>query len=89
MRVQSSCRECHERFYQLWSTSRHGLAMQPYTAEFAGTQLTAQQKDVVIGKARYRAEVGKGQGWVIERGPEGKKKYRITTPWAERTSTIS
>lgn len=25
-----SCRECHERFYQLWSTSFHGLAMQPY-----------------------------------------------------------
>ena len=22
-----SCRECHERFYQLWSTSFHGLAM--------------------------------------------------------------
>ena len=59
-----SCRECHEKFYQLWSTSRHGLAMQPYTAEFARTQLTPQQKDVVIGKTRYRAEVGKGQGWV-------------------------
>ena len=27
-----SCRECHEKFYKLWSTSRHGLAMQPYTA---------------------------------------------------------
>ena len=26
-----SCRECHEKFYQLWSTSMHGLAMQPYT----------------------------------------------------------
>jgi len=72
-----SCRECHEKFYQLWSTSRHGLAMQPYTAEFAGTQLTAQQKDVTIGKTRYRAEVGKGQGWVTETGPAGKKKYPI------------
>ena len=72
-----SCRECHERFYQLWSTSMHGLAMQPYTAEFARTQLTAQQKDVVIGKTRYRAEIGKGQGWVTETGPAGKKKYQI------------
>ena len=26
-----SCRECHERFYGLWSGSMHGLAMQPYT----------------------------------------------------------
>ena len=24
-----SCRDCHEKFYQLWSTSFHGLAMQP------------------------------------------------------------
>ncbi|HEX7503797.1 MAG TPA: HEAT repeat domain-containing protein, partial [Syntrophales bacterium] len=72
-----SCRECHEKFYQLWSTSRHGLAMQPYTAEFARTQLTAQQKDVLIGKTRYRAEIGKGQGWVTETGPTGKKKYPI------------
>ncbi|MGZ6219990.1 MAG: hypothetical protein ACXWMV_08330, partial [Syntrophales bacterium] len=31
----ASCRQCHEKFYQLWSTSRHGLAMQPYTADFA------------------------------------------------------
>ena len=31
----TSCRECHERFYQLWSTSMHGLAMQPYTPGFA------------------------------------------------------
>jgi hypothetical protein len=23
-----SCKQCHERFYQLWSTSKHGLAMQ-------------------------------------------------------------
>ncbi len=51
--------------------------MQPYTAEFARTQLTAQQKDVLIGKTRYRAEIGKGQGWVTETGPTGKKKYPI------------
>jgi very-short-patch-repair endonuclease len=31
----ASCMDCHERFYKLWSTSRHGLAMQPYTADFA------------------------------------------------------
>lgn len=72
-----SCRECHEKFYQLWSTSWHGLAMQPYTAELARTRLTAQEKDVVIGKIRYRANVGKGQGWVQETAPAGKKTYPI------------
>ncbi|MEZ5106942.1 MAG: ammonia-forming cytochrome c nitrite reductase subunit c552 [Draconibacterium sp.] len=29
-----SCRECHERFYQLWSPSYHGQAMMPINAEF-------------------------------------------------------
>jgi mono/diheme cytochrome c family protein len=24
-----SCIECHGKFYQLWASSRHGLAMQP------------------------------------------------------------
>ncbi len=46
----SSCRECHEKFYQLWSTSMHGLAMQPYTANFAKAKLTPQQNDIVIRK---------------------------------------
>ncbi len=45
-----SCIECHGKFYQLWSTSWHGLAMQPYTPEFARANLTAQAKDLVIGK---------------------------------------
>ncbi len=72
-----SCRECHEKFYQLWSTSRHGLAMQPYTSEFAQGQLTEQNEEVVIGKCRYRADIGSKAGFVLETGPEGKTKYGI------------
>src|SRR4030043_241420 len=53
-----SCIECHGKFYQLWATSRHGLAMQPYTPEFARANLTTQPKDLVIGKYRYRADIG-------------------------------
>ena len=70
-----SCRECHERFYQLWSTSFHGLAMQPYTPEFAKAKLTPQEKEVVIGKLKYRADVS--EGVVIEAGPKVTKKYPI------------
>jgi tetratricopeptide (TPR) repeat protein len=73
-----SCRECHERFYGLWSTSFHGLAMQPYTETLARERLAHQKDDVVIGKNRYRAEIGSGAGYVLEVGPDGKKsKYRI------------
>ena len=69
-----SCIECHGKFYQLWSTSRHGLAMQPYTPEFARANLTPQTKAMVIGKYRYRADIGSQAGWVLETDPKGKKK---------------
>jgi len=71
----SSCRECHESFYQLWSTSFHGLAMQPYTPELARNQLTEQTTEIAAGKYRFRADLKKGE--VIERSPEGEHRYRM------------
>src|SRR5512140_3687898 len=53
----ASCRPCHEESYQKWASSRHGLAMQPYTAEFAGHQLSPQVEDIQIGSYRFRAEL--------------------------------
>ncbi len=73
----ASCRECHARFYQLWSTSHHGLAMQPYTAEFARRELTSATQEIAIGAYRFRAEIAGDTGWVHENGPQGEKKYQI------------
>ena len=71
-----SCSECHERFYGLWSTSYHGLAMQPYTEPLAREKLTPQRDDVVIGKNRYRADTA--SGYLLETGADGKKRqFRI------------
>ena len=72
-----SCRDCHEDFYRLWSTSAHGLAMQPYTPGFAKAKLTPQQAQVTIGKRSYRADVGEKAGWITESGPAGQKKYPL------------
>jgi tetratricopeptide (TPR) repeat protein len=72
-----TCRDCHEEFYKIWSTSWHGLAMQPYTAQFARTNLTPQEGEVAIGKRKYQAEIGKSEGWVKENGPGGEHKYPI------------
>lgn len=60
-----SCIECHKKFYQLWASSRHGLAMQPYTAAFGRACLTPQTKALVIGKYRFRADIGPQAGWVL------------------------
>ena len=70
-----SCRECHEKFYQLWAPSRHGLAMQPFTAELFRKSLTVQTEDLVIGDSRYRVEFDGKRGWVRESGPGGDKRY--------------
>jgi tetratricopeptide (TPR) repeat protein len=70
-----SCIECHEKFYRLWSSSFHGLSMQPYTAVFAKAKLTPQQNEIIIGKYRYRADISGDAGWVVEKGPGGEKKY--------------
>lgn len=70
-----SCRQCHEKFYQLWSTSNHGLAMQPYSREFARDRLSPQLHDIAIGEFKYRANLD--EAVVQETGPGEKKSYPI------------
>jgi tetratricopeptide (TPR) repeat protein len=73
----ASCRSCHEKFYQLWSSSFHGLALQPYTEELGKKQLSPQAKPMAIGKADYQADIEGKTGYVREKGPDGEKKYEI------------
>ncbi len=72
-----SCRDCHQKFYKLWSNSRHSLAMQPYTPAFAAANLAPQAAALTVGKYTYRAEIAPEAGWVRETGPQGERKYRI------------
>jgi hypothetical protein len=61
-----SCRQCHERFYELWAPSHHGLAMQPHTAKFADSELIAQERDIEISLSSFRAFIGAGEGYTRE-----------------------
>lgn len=70
-----SCRACHERFYELWASSRHGTALQPYTAAFAAAELTPQAEPIEIDGVRFRADVESGV--VREDGPEGERTWSI------------
>jgi hypothetical protein len=84
----TSCRTCHEKFYKLWSTSHHGLAMQPYTESFAKANLTPQSDPIVIDKISYRAVTNQGSGYVIESGPlSGLPPVKIT-PTSDCSSTF-
>jgi tetratricopeptide (TPR) repeat protein len=68
-----TCKECHGHFYQLWATSHHGLAMQPYS--IARTNLTSQTNSIKVGADTYRMDVA--QGVVIGSGPSGEKRYPV------------
>ncbi len=72
----ASCRDCHEKFYTLWSTSFHGLAMRPFPPELVKPTLMTQTNDVIAGRFRFRAEVQ--DGIVIERTPTNETRYPIT-----------
>mgnify|MGYP002479105075 CR=1 FL=1 len=72
-----SCRECHEKFYELWSTSFHGLAMQPFTDAFAKKHLTPQAGEIAIGEYTYTVNLAPGAASIRERGPEGEKALAI------------
>ncbi len=50
------CIECHGRFYELWSTSHHGKAMQTFNADLAAT-LAPQAEPIRVGEATYRADL--------------------------------
>ena len=72
-----SCRDCHERFYKLWSTSFHGLAMQPYSAGLAQQLGQAAQKEITVTGLRYRAEISPSAGFVSATADGGDRKYAI------------
>ncbi len=67
----SSCRECHESFYQKWESSHHGKAMQPVTAEMVARDLTPMVKPLSIGDATYSVDLQKRV--VVETLKNGKK----------------
>jgi hypothetical protein len=73
----SSCRDCHPSFYRLWSTSHHGLAMQPFTPEFGYRQLTWSSGSIRSGNSTYVPAFGDNRGWVEEHSPAETRRYAI------------
>jgi len=73
----TGCRDCHEPFYRLWSTSFHGLAMQPDTPDFVRRTLTVASGEITIEDLRYQAQVAGDKAWIVERGADSERRYRI------------
>lgn len=71
------CRGCHVKYYESWSTSRHGLTVQPFTREIARNLLPQLPGPLTIGDSRYSLELGSEGGWIVERTGKSEKKYKI------------
>ncbi len=72
-----SCRPCHEDFYAKWATSFHGLAMQPYTLQFAQSHLSSQPQPITNSHGAYQADISPSAGWVHIRSAQINTNYPI------------
>jgi len=52
-----TCRECHERFYELWSPSHHGKAMQPIEDVLQNEELSPQKEAIGVGEKWYQVSI--------------------------------
>jgi len=71
------CRECHERFYELWAPSHHGLAMQGIDSTFIQNELTFSDNSAEIQNYKFEA-VNRGDSLIIiETKDNTAKEYPI------------
>jgi len=69
----SDCLACHERFYELWSTSHHGKAMQAFSAAF-GRTLVSMKEPMDVRGVQFFIELN-GSGAVMHQtNPDGIKQ---------------
>ncbi len=66
-----SCITCHEKFYQLWHDSYHGLAMQPVTGAFIRENIHAFNQAILVGTDTFKVSVEGDTLFFIEQQATG------------------
>ncbi len=74
------CKQCHQHFYELWSPSHHGKAMQLVNADFIETAQIPTSGDFSIEGKTYHIEVGKSVMSMKEKEAGKENNYEMT--WA-------
>ena len=72
-----SCIECHQKFYDLWSTSHHGKAMQPVNSEFVKTENLPESEIFSLEGKNYKITVGDSTITMIETNGVNTKNYEV------------
>ncbi|PIF02180.1 MAG: hypothetical protein CR996_00965 [Draconibacterium sp.] len=75
-----SCRQCHQRFYELWSPSHHGKAMQPVDAGFVGSSGIPGSDFFALEGKKYRIDIGNSSITMVETDGDTEKQYDVV--WA-------
>ena len=70
-----SCRECHERFYELWAPSFHGLAMQGVDSAFIASQLVINSNELEIQGFFFKPILRNDSLIMIERKGQSEREY--------------
>jgi len=73
----ATCASCHKKFYDLWSTSFHGLAMQRYTPALARSQGFPTGVSIRIGDVTYKTDLTDQGGAIIQQSASGERRYPI------------
>ena len=79
-----SCRECHERFYDLWSPSHHGKAMQPMADVLKNEPLQLPTQAKKVGARWFEVFMESDELFMIERASQGamEELNRYEAKWA-------
>ena len=71
----SQCRECHERFYELWAPSHHGLAMQGVDSTFVSDKIVVNSTEVEVQGFFFKPILRNDSLIMIERKGDHEKEY--------------
>ncbi|NOY96653.1 MAG: ammonia-forming cytochrome c nitrite reductase subunit c552 [Chlorobi bacterium] len=75
-----SCIECHERFYNLWSPSHHGKAMQATNKSFIKENALPESGDFALEGKKYEVILDDSTLVLLEK--EGAETTRYDIDWA-------
>ncbi len=73
-----TCIECHEKFYNLWSPSHHGKAMQPLNAGFIKNEKLPDSEDFPIEGKTYKVTFTDSTMIMVEKDGQNIINYDVT-----------
>ena len=83
----SSCIECHENFYKLWSPSHHGKAMEPINLKYIQEENLPESEEFLLEGKIYSVTLQDSSMFMIEKDGEAIKKYKVA--WALGGKNVS